>query len=108
MLVAFSNLKLTRFPQSQSGPDLAVALHSFTFYVAEPNRSILIPNLHFEYKASEVAGKPPPYNLGLESVINCCRYRLRGGVPVIMNVEGRIEWNSLRVGRFIAQIAIQV
>ena len=33
----FSNLKLVRFPHS-----LAVTLHSFTFYVAHPIRSILI------------------------------------------------------------------
>src|SRR5437763_11062016 len=42
-----STLKLVRFPHS-----LAVTLHSFTFYVAHPIRSILISHFYFSLSVS--------------------------------------------------------
>src|SRR5437660_8065416 len=43
----FSTLKLVRFPHS-----LAVTLHSFTFFVAHPTRSILLSNFYFSKRDS--------------------------------------------------------
>src|SRR5437763_11396309 len=45
-----STLNLVRFPHS-----LAVTLHSFTFYVAHPTRSILLPNFYFSKRVRSIA-----------------------------------------------------